>query len=184
VSHPLILRTRGEQLELVNADDPSHTQGVDLSAHYRVERMRFTATYSYIDAMRPEIGEIVGADFSFDTTMHRVVPLNPRHSARFDATYERPNDRILGLEVAFVGTQTLSDTLATTTSPYVTLDARFEKHIRSAILFVHGQNLTGTHQRQFLPVLLSASSPGGQWSGDAWAPLGGPAVNLGLRLKY
>ena len=184
INHPLILRTRGEELELVNADESAHTQGIDVSARYRIERMHFAATYSYIDAARPEIGEIVGEDFAFDTTMHRTMPLNPRHSARFDANYERPNDRVLGLEVAFVGPQTLSDTLATTTSAYVTLDARFEKHVRSAILFVHGQNLTGTHQRQFLPVLLSASSPAGQWSGDAWAPLGGPAVNVGMRLKY
>jgi len=184
INHPLILRTRGEELELVNAGESAHTEGIDLSARYHVERMRFTTTYSYVDAARPEIGEIVGEDFAFDTTMHRALPLTPRHTARFDATYERPNDRILGLEVALVGPQTLSDTLATTTSAYVTIDARFEKHIRSAILFVHGENLTGTHQRQFLPVVLSASSPSGQWSGDAWAPLGGPALNVGLRLRY
>lgn len=184
VKSPLILRTRGEELQLQNADEPMRTQGVDVSARYRVERLRFTAAYAYMDAARPQIGEIFGEDFSFDTTMTRALPLNPSHSARFDAAYERPNDKLIGVGLTFTGPQTLSDTLATTTSSYVTLEARFEKHVRSVIFFAHGQNLTNTHQRQFLPVLLSASSPAGQWSGDAWAPLGGPAVNVGLRLRY
>jgi hypothetical protein len=49
---------------------------------------------------------------------------------------------------------------------------------------VGGTNLTGVHQTQFLPVLLNASGPSGQWTGDVWAPLGGRVINAGLRLKY
>ena len=40
---------------------------------YRMRPLRFTAIYSYIDATRPEVGEIVGEDFRVDTTMRRVM---------------------------------------------------------------------------------------------------------------
>jgi iron complex outermembrane receptor protein len=184
IKHPVVLRTRGEELALVNADESAHTQGIDLSARYRMRPFRFTASYSYVDASQPAIGEIVGEDFAFDTTMHRPMALDPRHSARVDAAYDRENDRLLGVELAFTGPQTLSDSLATTTQSYMTIDARFEKHIGPAILFVRGQNLLGVHQRQFAPVLLAASGAAGEWSGDAWAPLEGRVLNAGLRLRY
>ena len=184
VNHPLVVRTEGEELQLVNGDEPSRTQGIDVSARYRMRPLRFTASYSYIDATRPEIGQLFGIDFEFDTTMRRVVPLNPRHSLSLDVTHERENDRLVGLEARFVGTQRLSDTLYTASRPYVTLDARLEKHVRGAILFVHGKNLTGVRQSQFFPVVLDASGAAGQWTRDVWAPLDGFIMNAGLRLKY
>jgi hypothetical protein len=112
------------------------------------------------------------------------VPLNPRHAVSVEAANERENDRLMALSFHFVGRQTLSDTLFTATHSYVTVDARFEKHVGRAVLFVGGTNLTGVHQTQFLPVLLNASGPSGQWTGDVWAPLGGRVINAGLRLKY
>jgi iron complex outermembrane receptor protein len=187
VNHPLVLRTTpggGEELELVNADEASRTQGVDLVARYRMRPLRFTATYSYIDATRPEIGEIIGEDFQFDTTMRRVVPFNPRHALNLDVAHERENDRLIGFEVHFTGRQALTDTLVTVSQAYVTIDARFEKHLGRAILFVRGKNLTGVDQAQFMPLLRRASGPAGQWTNDVWAPLDGRVVNAGLRLKY
>jgi len=187
VNHPLVLRTAPgstEEVELVNAEEPTRTQGIDLSARYRMQPLRLTASYSYIDAMRPMIAELFGDGFSFDTTMRRAVPLNPRHAVSVEAANERENDRVMALALHLVGRQTLSDTLSTTTQPYVTLDARFEKHLGRGVLFVTGTNLTGVHQTQFLPVLLRASGPAGQWTGDVWTPLGGRAMNAGMRLKY
>ena len=93
VNHPLVLRMRGEELLLVNADDASRTQGIDLFARYHLRPLRFTASYSYIDATRPEIGQIIGEDFEFDTTMRRVVPLNPRHALNLELAHERENDQ-------------------------------------------------------------------------------------------
>jgi outer membrane receptor for ferrienterochelin and colicins len=186
VNHPLVLRTApgGEEVELVNAEEPTRTQGIDLSARYRLQPIRLTASYSYIDAMGPVIAELFGDGFSFDTTMRRAVPLNPRHAVSLEAAHERENDRLMALALHFVGRQTLSDTLSTVTSPYVTVDARVEKHLRRAVLYVTGMNLTGVHQTQFLPVLLGASGPAGQWTGDVWTPPGGRAFNAGLRLSY
>ena len=149
-------------MELVNADEPSRTQGIDLYARYRMRPFRLTAMYSYIDATRPEIGEIIGVDFEFDTTMRRVVPLNPRHSVDLDLTYERENDRIIGVDVRFVGRQALTDTLVTLSKPYVTIDARFEKHI-GPTLFVRGKNLSGVHRS--LPCCEARQAP--QASGPA-----------------
>jgi iron complex outermembrane receptor protein len=187
IAHPLILRTAPysqEELMLVNTDEPARTQGADVSVRYRTRPLRFTAAYSYVDATRPEIGQLFGEDFEVDTVMRRVTPLNPRHSARFDIAHERENDRVVGVEVRFVGVQALSDTLYSASRAYVTLDARVEKNIRRAVLFVHGQNLTGVRQSQFFPVLLSASGAAGQWTRDVWAPLDGVSLNAGLRIRY
>ena len=151
---------------------------------YRMRPLRFTASYSYIDARRPEIGQIVGVDFEFDTTMQRTMPLNPRHSAVVDIAHERENDRTIGLELHLVGPQSLSDTLYTTSRLYATIDARLEKHMRRAIVFVRGRNLTNVRQSQFFPVILNASGHAGQWTREVWAPLDGVVLNAGMRFKY
>jgi len=184
VNHPLILRTLGEELQLVNADEPSRTQGIDVSARYRMRPLRFTATYSYIDATRPEIGQLFGEDFEVDTTMRRPVLLNPRHAGSVELAHERENDRVIGVAAHFVGREELRDTLYSGSRPYVTLDARVEKHVGPAILFAFAKNLTGVKQSQFFPVLLNASGAAGQWTRDAWGPLDGFVLNAGLRLKY
>jgi len=184
ISHPLILRTLGEELQLVNADEPTRIMGGDFSARYRLRPLRFTATYSYLDGNRPEIGQLFGEDFEVDTTMRRPVLLNPRHSGTLELAHERENDRVIGVAAHFVGRQELRDTLYGGSRPYVTLDARLEKHVGPAILFAFAKNITGVKQSQFFPVLLTASGAAGQWTRDAWAPLDGFVLNAGLRLKY
>jgi iron complex outermembrane receptor protein len=185
VSHPLVLRAvQGEDLELVNADEPSHTQGVDLFARYRMNPLRLTATYSYVDAVRPEIGVLVGEDFSVDTTLRRTAPLTPNHAVDVDAAFVGENNGILGFEFHFVGRQTVSDTILKVSRPYATFDARLEKQVGRAIVYVRGRNLTGVHQAQYSPVLRSASGPAGQWTNDVWAPLDGRVLNAGLRVRY
>ena len=184
ITHPLILRTIGEQLQLVNADESTRILGGDLSARYRLRPFRFTATYSYLDGNRPEIGQLFGEDFEVDTTMRRPVLLNPRHSGTLELAHERENDRVIGVAAHFVGREELRDTLYTGSRPFVTLDARLEKHIGPAILFAFAKNITGVKQSQFFPVLLTASGAAGQWTRDAWGPLDGFVFNAGLRVKY
>ena len=184
ITHPLILRTTGNELQLVNADESTRIMGADASARYRLRPLRFTATYSYLDGNRPEIGELFGEDFVVDTTMRRPVLLNPRHSGTLELAHERENDRVIGVVARFVGREELRDTLYSGSRPYVTLDARLEKHIGPTILFAVAKNVTGVKQSQFFPMLLTASGAAGQWTRDAWGPLDGFALNVGLRLKY
>jgi iron complex outermembrane receptor protein len=184
INHPLILRTIGEQLAFVNADDPTRILGGDVSLRYRLRPLRFTATYSYLDGSRPEIGQLFGADFEVDTLMRRPMLLNPRHSGTLELDHERENDRVIGVAAHFVGREELRDTLYSGSRPYVTVDARLEKHIGPTILFAFAKNITGVKQSQFSPVLLSASGPAGQWTRDAWGPLDGFVFNTGLRVKY
>ena len=125
-----------------------------------------------------------GEDFEVDTTLIRAVPFNPRHAVNFDWAYEREHDKVLGVAVHFVGSQTLADSASGKGTPYVTLDARFEKHIRRAVVFVYGKDLTGVHQLQFSPVLRPSSGFAGQWADNAWAPLEGRVINAGLRVTY
>jgi len=184
INHPLILRTLGEELQFVNADEPTRIIGADISARYRLRPLRFTATYSYLDGNRPEIGQLFGEDFEVDTTMRRPVLLNPRHSGTIELAHERDNDRVISVAAHFVGRMELRDTLYSGSSPYVTVDARLEKHIGPAILFAFAKNITGVKQSQFSPVLLTASGPAGQWTRDAWGPLDGFVFNAGVRVRY
>jgi hypothetical protein len=187
VTHPVIVRIppgSAEGFQLVNGDEPLVTQGIDVYARYRLQPLRFTASYSYIDAMRPEIAGFVGADFEVDTTLRRAVPYNPRHSASIEATYEREQDRILGVDVHFVGRQVLADSTFGVSQPYVTVDARFEKHVRRAIVFANVKDLTGVYQLQLGPVLRRSSGAAGQWADNAWAPLAGRVINAGIRVRY
>jgi outer membrane receptor protein involved in Fe transport len=189
VNHPLVVRIPAGSaigFQLVNADEPSRTQGIDLTARYRMQPFRFTARYSYIDAVRPEIAGIVGADFEVDTTLHRTAPFNPRHSADLDWAYARENDRTIGVAVHFTGRQVLADSSfgGGVGQSYVTIDARFEQHVRRAIVFANLEDLTGVHQLQFGPVLRSASGAAGQWADNVWAPLEGRVLNVGVRVPY
>jgi iron complex outermembrane receptor protein len=187
VTHPLIVRIppgSAEGFQLVNGDEPTRTQGVDLSARYHLRPFELSAGYSYLDATRPEIAGLFGQDFEVDTTLRRAVPFNPRHSAHIGWMYERENDRVLGLEVRFVGRQVLADSSFGVGDPYVTVDARLEKHVRRAIVFVTAKDLTGVHQLQFGPVLRTSSGAAGQWADNAWAPLDGRVINAGVRVKY
>jgi outer membrane receptor for ferrienterochelin and colicins len=187
VSNPLIVRIppgSSQGLEIRNADESARTQGVDVSMQYRARALRFTANYSYINAIHPEIGFIIGDGFVDDTTMSRPVPYTPAHSAYFDAAYEKENDRVIGVDVRFAGSQVLADSTVGASQPWVTVDARLEKHIKRAILFVRGKNLMNVHQLQYAPVLRASSGPAGQWADNVWAPLEGISVNAGLRIRY
>jgi iron complex outermembrane receptor protein len=184
VAHPLTLRSLAEELQLVNADQSAYSQGVDVSARYRMQPLRYSLTYSFNDAKRPVIGVIFGEDFSFDTTMMRGAPLSPQHAVGFDVAHERENDRLVGVGINVVGRQALSDTLFTRSRTYVTMDARVQKHVRQAILFISAKNLLGAQQDQMIPVLLPSSSAAGTWTREAWGPLEGRVINVGLRMKY
>ena len=187
VKHPLIVRIPpGSAIgfQLVNGDEPTRTQGIDLSARYRVQPFRFTVRYSYLDATRPEIAGLFGQDFEVDTTLRRTVPFNPRHAGDLEWAYERANDKLVGLEAHFVGRQVLADSSFGVGQAYVTLDARIEKHVRRAIVFATATDLTGVHQLQFGPVLRTSSGAAGQWADNVWAPLDGRVINLGVRVAY
>ena len=130
VTHPLTLRYAGDQLQLVNSDEPARTQGVDAFARIACVLFASPPPTPTSTQLRPEVGEIVGEDFRVDTTMRRVMPLNPRHSLSLDLAHERENNRLIGVEARFVGRQSISDTVVTSHQPYVTIDARLEKHVK------------------------------------------------------
>lgn len=187
VAHPLAIRIPPGSpigLQIINADEPARTQGVGLSSTWRARALRVTAAYSYLDATRPVIGVLFGQDFTVDTTMHRATPYTPRHTARLEATLERDNERLIGIEARFTGAQTVADSSLAPGQAFVTIDARFEKHIGRGILFVRGSNLTNVHQAQYAPVLRTASGAAGQWADNVWAPLEGLIVNAGMRVSY
>ncbi len=188
VTDPQIVRVTpgaANGFQLVNGDEPLRTQGIDVYARYRAQPILFTASYSYIDATRPEIAGLFGEDFEVDTTLIRTVPYNPRHAVNLDWAYEREHDKTIGVAVHFTGSQVLADSTFGVGGPYVTIDARVEKQIRwGATVFAYGKDLTGVHQLQLGPVLRASSGAAGQWADNAWAPLEGRVINVGLRVAY
>ena len=187
VTHPLAVRVPPGSafgLEIMNADLPSRFQGADVSARWHARALGVTAAYSYVDAVRPVIGTIVGVDFEFDTSMVRAAPYTPRHSARLEAALGRADDQLVGLELRFTGRQTVADSSLAPSRSFATVDARLEKRVSRAILFARGSNLMNVHQSQYAPVLRSSAGAARQFADNVWAPLDGLVVNAGVRLTY
>ena len=51
-------------------------------------------------------------------------------------------------------------------------------------LFVNGENLTGTRQTKWSPLLRPRPSADGRVTVDAWAPLEGRTINGGVRIAF
>jgi iron complex outermembrane receptor protein len=187
VTHPLAVRIppgSAVGLQIVSSDANAKYQGADASARWRSGALRLTAAYSYVDAMRPVIGTVFGTEFEYDTSMVRGAPYTPRHTGRVEAALERANDGLVAVELRYTGAQAVADSSLAPTRAYATVDARVEKHVRDAILFVRGSNLLNVRQSQFTPVVRSASGAARQFSDNVWAPLDGFVLNAGLRFLY
>ena len=178
VNHPLALRAVAGSLtdvELVNASEPTRTQGAEVYARYRIDPVHFTGTYTYIDA----------SELDIDRGVRRPVPLNARHAFGLSGVYEEEHDAIIGLELYYTGRQAIADDPYRSVSrPYATVDALIQKQLGRLIVFLHGEDLNGVRQTQFDPILLPAPARGGRWTTDVWAPLEGRVINAGLRLQY
>lgn len=164
-------------VKLVNATQPTRTSGAELYARYRIGEVRFTGSYTYIDATELDVA----------TGARREVPLNPRHGAGFSAVYEEERDAIVGLELYYTGRQTLDDkTYRAVSEPYFFMDALVQKQLGRVIVFVHGENLNNLRQTRWDPILRPATAPGpgGRVTTDVWAPLEGRVINGGVRIQY
>jgi iron complex outermembrane receptor protein len=187
VTHPLAVRIPPGSafgLEIMNAEDDARFQGADASARWHSGALALTAAYSYVDAVRPVIGTIVGPDFEFDTSMVRAAPYTPNHLARLEAALGRADDGLVGAELRFVGRQVVADSSLPPSRAFATIDARAEKRVRGAILFARASNLLDVRQSRYSPVLRRASGAARQFADNVWAPLDGLVVNAGVRLVY
>ena len=135
-----------------------------------------TATYTYTDATE--------ADPDAAPEVRRTVSLTPKHVVTFDGIIEEEETGQVALEVSYVGQQALEDDpYATVSHPYVIVGFLAMKRLgHRATVFLNAENLTGVRLSDYQPLVRPEPGPGGRWTVDAWAPLEGSMINLGLRL--
>jgi iron complex outermembrane receptor protein len=172
IRHPIHVE-RETRYELGNLDEPTTNTGLELLGTVRYEPFALTGTYTYVKAR--EHTELGTAD----------VALTPRHSAGVVAMAEWEDRGRVGIEWYFTGEQRLeADPFRTRSEPYVIVGLLAERRFGRYRLFVNGENLTGTRQTRWSPLLRPSPSADGRVTVDAWAPLEGRTINGGVRIAF
>jgi iron complex outermembrane receptor protein len=164
---------RSDGLTLTNLPEPTTNAGVELLGTLRREPFAVTATYTYVRSRESE------------GTARLDTPLTPRHSAGVVGMWEREDVGRVGLEWYYTGVQRLEENpFRTESEPYVIVGLLAERQFGRVRLFINGENLTGTRQTRWDPLIRPARAPDGRWTVDAWAPLEGRNVNGGVRVVF
>lgn len=178
IVRPAALRSAAgapDSLELVNLDEPTRTRGLEFVGVYRLGAYRLTGTYAHMHA----------TELDPETGFRRGVPLTPKHSAGLLFAWEPRDESGIGLEAFYTGRQTLAENPYRVQSrPYLTFGAIARWRVGQAILFVNSENLTNIRQTNFNPLIGPAPGLGGRWTVDAWAPLEGRVINVGVKMRF
>lgn len=161
--------------ELVNAAFPTRTLGTELLARWRSGPFTAIIAHAYVNA----------SELAPGTLIRRTVPLNPRHTVNFTAVWEQEEIGRVGIEAFFTGRQALIENPYRTESPgYLMLGFLVQRRIGGADVFLNAENLTDRRLTRFQPLVLPAQAPDGRWTTDAWGPLDGRVINLGVRWRF
>jgi iron complex outermembrane receptor protein len=166
----------GPMLRVINGPTPTRTWGTELFARWTRDPFLLTATYAYTRATE--------ADPDSPSGLRRSVPLTPRHVVTFDGIIEEEEVGQVALELSYIGRQALAeDPYRTVSRPYVLVGLLAMKRVGSRVtVFVNAENLLDVRLGDYQPLVRPEPGPGGQWTVDAWAPLEGSMINLGVRL--
>jgi iron complex outermembrane receptor protein len=172
VSDPIHVDRSGG-LVLTNLTEPVTTAGLELLGTLRREEIAVTGSYAYVRARETVTG------------LEQDVPLTPRHSAGMVGMWEREDTGRIGVELYFTGSQRLEENPYRDVSPaYVIFGVLAEWQVGKVRLFVNGENLGGTRQTRWDPLVRPSRAPDGRWTVDAWALLDGRTINGGVRVKF
>ncbi len=168
-------RSARRRLQVVNATGRHPTWGTELFARWTRDPFLLTATYAYTRATEAD-PDVAGS--------RRSVSLTPRHVVTFDGIIEEEEVGQVALELSYIGRQALDDDPYRTASrPYVLVGFLAMKRVGSrAMVFLNAENLLDVRLGDYQPLLRPEPGPGGRWTVDAWAPLEGSMINLGVRL--
>jgi outer membrane receptor for ferrienterochelin and colicins len=162
-------------LRVVNASTPTRTWGTELFARWTSDPFLLTATYTYTRATEAD-PDAPGS--------RRLVPLTPRHVVTFDGIIEDEDVGQVALELSYVGRQALAeDPYRSVSRPYLIVGFLAMKRLGDrATIFLNAENLLDVRLSDYQPLIRPEPGPGGRWTVDAWAPLEGSMINLGVRL--
>lgn len=164
---------------LINAPNQTRTWGAEVLARAVIGVLRLTGSYTHLRA-----SELATADL-----MRREVPLAPRHTAGLVGSVEHEGVSRVGLEVYYVGRQSLDDNPYRAKSPpYVIVGLLAERQVETgwgrARLFINAENVGNVRQTRYDPLVRPTRGPGGRWTTDAWTELSGATVNGGIRFTF
>ena len=178
IAHPVGLRERPDsagRLALVNLGAPSRAAGAEVVARLRTDDVDLFGYYTYVRA----------TELDPNTGRRRDTPLDPRHQAGVDLLVEPVEGSRVGVEAFYTGRQALvDDPYRSVSRPYVTFGLLAQVQLGPAQLFANAENLTDVRQTRYDPLVLPRRGPGGRWTTDAWAPLDGRVLNVGVRLTH
>ena len=163
-----------ERVRLVNVAGESRIQGAELLLRYRWADVTVTGSYVHVDASEPD-----------PAGGRRTKPLTPRHSAGIVAMWEEEDKGRVGFELYYTGRQSLDDNVYRRRSrPYVEIGMLGEIAVGRARLFLNAENILGTRQTRYDPLLRPTRAPDGRWTVDVWGPTEGFVLNGGVRLRF
>ncbi|HET6231992.1 MAG TPA: TonB-dependent receptor, partial [Longimicrobiaceae bacterium] len=161
-------------LELVNAASPTRAWGSELLASFNAAPLHVIAAHTFTRSREadPERARRVES------------PLVPRHALSLDVLLESEARGRIGVETSYTGRQRLEDDPYRQWSrSYLLVGVLGELRFGETGVFLNAENLGGVRQTRWEPLLRPSAGPGGRWTTDAWAPLDGRKLNLGVRLE-
>lgn len=162
------------RFRIINAVLPARTHGADLSLGWRRDGVAVIGSYALV----------VATEDDPDGPGRRPVPLTPRHTAGLVVVREGDHGRA-GLELYYTGPQALAPGAGRTRSPsFLIVGLLVERRLGGFSVFLNGENLADVRQTRTAPLLLPARAPDGSWTVDAWGPLDGRVLNLGIRRQW
>ena len=164
---------RSQGLVLRTLERPTTNKGAELLGTFRHAPFAVTASYTFVDAR-----QLDGADYA-------DVALTPRHSAGVVAMWEREDVGRVGVEWYYTGRQRLEENpFRQRSAPYVIVGLLAERQFGQMRVFINGENLTGTRQTKWDPLVRPSRAADGRWTVDSWAPLEGRTLNGGIRYRF
>ncbi len=152
------------RLRYRNADGTVQTRALETNARISLDHLALFLGYVYLDARGDDGGR---------------MPLTPEHRTYTVLVYEEHGRGRIGLEAYYTGPQRLST--GERTSGYWLTGIMGEKSFGSVTVFANFENLLGTKQSNFAPVVQGPRSE--PRFAEIWAPMDGFIMNAGVRLE-
>jgi iron complex outermembrane receptor protein len=158
---------------LVNGPGALRTWGGEVFAVFSMEPIIATAYVSFTRSR----------ELSPETGLARELPLTPGTAAGIDLAYEEDETgTYIAGEAFYTGRQALdNDPFRQFSAPYATVGLLASQRIGRATAFVNVENLTDVRLSRYEPIIRPSPGEGGRLTVDAWAPLEGRLLNIGVR---
>lgn len=160
---------------LRNSAGPTRVGGAEAAAIWRFGDSKFLLTYGYARGTRTDA----------TSGQREAMPLLNRHRLGGDLMLEKPGVYRVGIEGIYYGRQALDDNpYSGDSKPYLYIMALALRQVGPVEIVANFENLLDVRQTNYQPLVRPASTVGGRWTTDVWAPLEGFMANVALRYRW